>query len=140
MQQSYIFQPMFVMILLTLFIALRMLMLRYRAVLKDGLRARYFLLNQGYELPDYLVKVTQHYENLFETPILFYFAIFAVFVLNQVDVGYLALAWLYVVFRVIHAYVHITYNNLKHRRWVFLCSMIVLYTMWGRIMLQVIFQ
>jgi len=60
------------MFLLSLSIGIRMLQLRFRTVLKDKLHPGYFKLNRGAKLPDYLVQANQHYENLYETPVLFY--------------------------------------------------------------------
>ena len=72
MHQALIFLPLFAMFLLTFFIGLWLLKLRFKAVKKNGLNLGYFLLNKGAKQPDYLAKVTNHYTNLFELPDLFY--------------------------------------------------------------------
>ena len=138
MQQNWIFYPVIGMVLLTLYISARMLVMRFRAVKQDGLNPAYFLLNRGGKPPDYLVKVTQHYENLFESPVLFYLAIVLIFVTSSADPVYLSLAWLYLTLRVIHAIIHTTYNNLLHRQRAFLFGSLVLYGMWLRLFIQLI--
>ena len=47
MQTTWILYPMFAMVMLTLVIAMRMLQLRFRAVLNDSLNPAYFKLNRG---------------------------------------------------------------------------------------------
>ena len=84
--QATLLLPVAGMVFLTVGIALWMLKLRYKAVLEDGVSAKYFKLNRGAKLPEYLVRVTQHYENLFETPVLFYVAILLILVLEINDI------------------------------------------------------
>ena len=130
MNQLFLMLPVFGMVFLTVGIALWMLKLRYRAVLKDGVNPAYFKLNRGAKLPDYLVRVTQHYDNLFETPLLFYIAVVFVLVLNQNDWIYVTLAWLYFTSRLAHAYVHTTHNKILVRRNVFIASNVFLLSLW----------
>ncbi|MBT9096440.1 MAPEG family protein [Methylovulum psychrotolerans] len=72
MQQALMVYPMVAMVLLTFVIGIWMLRLRIKAVKEGVLNPGYFLLNRGAKLPDGLAKVTQHYANLFEMPVLFY--------------------------------------------------------------------
>jgi len=132
-QKAMMLLPVVGMIMLTIGISLLMLKHRYRAVLKDGVHPAYFKLNRGAKLPDYVVQVTQHYDNLFEAPVLFYIAMIFVLVLNQVDSIYIVLSWLYLFSRMAHAYVHTTYNALRHRRNTFLASSLVLVVLWVKL-------
>lgn len=137
-QKALMLLPILGMIMLTIRVALMMLKMRYRAVLKDGVHPSYFKLNRGAKLPDYVVKVTQHYENLFEAPILFYLAILLVLILDRIDPLYIILAWLYLFSRLAHAYVHITYNALRHRKNVFIMSSLVLVFLWIKLSIDII--
>lgn len=130
MHQTLILYPMLAMVLLTGWVGVRMLQLRFRAVRRDGLSPGYFLLNRGGRPPDYLVRVTQQYENLFESPMLFYVVLTLVYVTAKADIASLVLAWLYVAARLAHAYVHMGGNVLAHRRRVFLTSAVLLYALW----------
>ena len=138
MQQIWIWYPVLGMALLTFYIGMRVAMLRVKAVREDGLRPAYFLLNRGGKPPEYLIKMTHQYENLFELPILFYLGVGIVFMLNRVDYGYLLLAWSYFVLRIVHAYIHTTYNRLRHRRSVFLFSALILMIFWVRLAIELI--
>lgn len=125
MSPTWILYPLFAMALLTLFVALRI-----QSVRSGKLSVGYFRLNQGDEEPAVLARATQHYDNLFEMPVLYYLIVVVAFITSTVDVLMIVLAWSYVVLRIAHAYVHMTYNNVIHRKNVFLWSTFVLYTMW----------
>ena len=130
MNQNIIFYPVIGMVLLTFLIAIRMLALRIRAVKKEGMNPAFFLLNRGAKQPEYLIKVSQHYENMFELPLLFYIAVMLIYVTNSVDYLYLSLAISFVVIRYFHAYIHVTYNNLIHRKNAFLAGSVILLIIW----------
>lgn len=137
MNQDQILFPLFAMFLLTFCIGVWMLKLRFKAVKEDGLNPGYFQLNRGAKLPDYLAKVTNHYTNLFELPVLFYVACLILYTGHIVDVLYIGFAWTFVGIRCAHAYIHITYNNLKHRRLAFLVGTLTLAFIWARLFIQV---
>jgi hypothetical protein len=136
--QSTLLLPVIGMIFLTVGIALWMLKLRYKAVLEDGVSAKYFKLNRGAKLPDYLVRVTQHYENLFETPVLFYVAILLILVLNINDMSYVLLSWAYFLSRLVHAYIHTIINRLKYRKYAFMVTSLILILLWVRLSIDII--
>lgn len=130
--------PVFGMVALTISIALWMLKLRYRAVREDGVNPSYFKLNRGAKLPDYLIRVTQHFENLLETPILFYLGVLFVLTLNLNDMVYGVLAWLFFISRLVHAYIHTTINKLKLRKNSFIFSSLFLILLWCKLAFDVI--
>ena len=49
-------------------------------------------------------------KNLFEIPVIFYALVLYLYVANGVDATYLAAAWIFVIFRVLHSAVHCTIN------------------------------
>ena len=55
-QKALMILPMIGMVLLTAIVSVRLIQLRYRAVLKDGVSPAFFKLNKGARLPDYLLK------------------------------------------------------------------------------------
>lgn len=138
MSQDLIFLPLFAMFLLTFGIGVWMLKLRFKAVKDDGLNPAYFQLNRGAKLPDYLARVTNHYANLFEFPVLFYVAGLFLYAGHKVDSVYLGLAWAFVGIRYAHAYIHTTYNHLPHRRLAFLTGTLLLAAIWVRLFIQIL--
>lgn len=133
MTTDAIFQPVLVMIALTFAVGLWMLALRIRAVREGRLPGAYFRLYRGGKEPPRLAQVTQHFHNLLEVPPLFYVSLLVIHAMGRVDDFYLALAWLYVLFRLLHTGVHTTYNDVLHRLAAFLASLVVLAVIWGRI-------
>jgi len=108
-------------------------------VIKDGLDPRYFkLYGKDTELPDYLVKVTQHSQNLMEMPFLFYTALILIVVLNINDSFYVLLSWGFLIVRLAHSYIHTTSNRLMWRKNVFIVSMIILFILWIRLGIDLI--
>ncbi len=130
MSQTWILYPLFAMALLTLLVSVRMLRMRVRAVREGSLRLSYFRTNQGAEAPMPLTQTTQHFDNLFEMPVLFYVITIIIYVTHSATPLLLVLAWAYVGLRLGHAYVHMTYNNVLHRLNVFLASTLVMFAMW----------
>jgi hypothetical protein len=128
--QITILYPLFALVLLTFVIAIRMGRLRFAAVKRGDLSAGYYRLNRGGEVPAYLAKVSQNYDNLLELPILFYVVAVLLYVTNRVEVAQLILAWLFVVSRYVHSYIHTTSNNVMHRMRAFLTGVLALIGMW----------
>lgn len=77
----------------------------------------------------------RNYMNLLELPVIFYVASLLIFVINKADMAFLYLAWAYVVLRVIHSAIHLSYNRPLHRGLVFAASNCVLVVIWVRIVL-----
>lgn len=138
MKQALIIYPVFAVVLLTFIIGIRMLRLRIKAVKEGSLNPAYFLLNRGAKLPDDLAKVTQHCANLFEMPILFYVACLSILVTHSTDTVFICLAWIFAGARYLHAYIHITYNGLKHRRLAFLVGTSIVAFMWIKLLIQLL--
>ena len=136
--KSLLLMPLLGMIFLTFGIMVWILKLRYRAVREDGLNPRYFNLYRGGKLPDYLAKVTQHFENLFEMPLFFYIGIILILVLDIVDSFYIFLAWVFFISRLIHTTIHTTYNKVAHRKNAFIISTLILIILWLKITIDII--
>jgi len=131
MNSMAIFYPLILLVALTFFVAFLMLRSRFAAVKNRQVSIKYFQLNKG-ELPEYMQRLSQNYDNLLSMPVLFYCALIIVFVVQIVDEGYLVLAWVYVAARFMHSYIHTVYNNVIHRMVVFVFSALVLMAIWLR--------
>jgi hypothetical protein len=94
------------------------------------LNPRYYELNRGGKLPDYLAKVSHNYDNLLALPILFYVASIMLFVTAKVEVAQIIMAWVFVASRYVHSYIHTTYNNVRHRMKAFMLGVVTLIGMW----------
>lgn len=138
MQANAILFPVFAMILITLYISIRLTVLRHVAVLKDGLNPRFFKHNRGGKPPEYLLRSEDHYVNVYEQPVLFYVVCILIYITGQMDPNLLILAWAYIATRVIHGIVHLRYNKIIWRRNAFYLSTLVLFTLWGYLFIKLI--
>ncbi|HKE42995.1 MAG TPA: MAPEG family protein [Steroidobacteraceae bacterium] len=76
--------------------------------------------------------------NLFEMPVLFYFLIALLMLTNQASEGFVTAAWVYVALRVVHSFIHCTYNRVLQRFLVYAASSLLLWGMWAAFVLKVL--
>ncbi|HEY4747111.1 MAG TPA: MAPEG family protein, partial [Steroidobacteraceae bacterium] len=65
-----------------------------------------------------------------EVPVLFYVLVAFLMIMRHADVIFVALAWLFVATRIVHAAIHVTSNTVMRRGPVFGIGVIVLLIMW----------
>ena len=90
------------MLALTLFVTARLYFVQRRAIKGWEVKYGYFKTYQG-DRPEYVQAARDHYKNMFELPLLFYVWVIVIFLLDSVDSFDLALAWLFVISRIVHA-------------------------------------
>jgi len=79
-------------------------------------------------------------KNLFEMPVLFYAVVLLSLVLMIQDGVLVALAWGFVILRVIHSLIHCSYNNVNHRFGAYALSCLLLLMMWIRLASFILLQ
>ncbi len=126
----HILFPIVAMVSLVVFVVVRLARSRVRAVRRRDISVGYFELFQGSEEPEELRALSRHFVNLFEVPILFYVACIVAYVSVQVDLWLVLLAWLFVVSRYVHSYIHLTSNIVIQRFRVYGIGLAVLVLMW----------
>ena len=132
MKQEAIFQPVLVLVLLTVAVLLRLFLGRVAAV-RGGMQVDFFRTYQGADpSPEAMIVTSRHFSNLFELPVLFYVACLALYATRTVDGTFLALAWVFSVGRLLHSAIHLTYNDVRHRLAVYLLTAAVLLAIWIR--------
>jgi len=125
------FYPLFAMAVLTALVFSLNLGLRIWSVAAKKVKVGHFkLLADDGTVPSFLQAGTRHMANLFETPVLFYVVGVLAIVSHAENPFMLRLAWAYVVLRLIHAVIHMTYNRVIHRMLTFIASFVVLMFMW----------
>ena len=89
-------------------------------------------------LPPWTERVADNYNHLFEQPVVFYVITLSIAVLNNIEPLMIQLAWAYVVLRVLHSIVQITFNFVPLRFTLFVTSWFILGYMTACTILQYI--
>jgi hypothetical protein len=142
MNGNLIFWPVVVQMLLTMAVFVRLINVKVRE-LKAG---KVDLPRRGLHedaWPDSVLQVNNNIRNQFELPVLFYGVCFVLWALEAVGVVALVLAWLFVVSRIVHTWIHLGSNYIPNRRrmftvgwWVLLAMMLlVVWQLVGRALL-----
>jgi len=112
------------------FILYYMLSKRRMAAVRDkGFDPRQF--KENLSEPAESVLVHNNLKNQFELPVLFHAGVLAIFISNADNIITIALAWIFVLSRYAHSYVHITSNRLLLRRPLFMVGFLATVLMWG---------
>jgi hypothetical protein len=118
------------MVLLTFIVGTITIRARFASVKRGDVKARYYKLMAGQNVPDKIIQTTRNFNNQFEVPLLFY-VVGTLYIAMGIESTFaLYCAWLFVVFRVIHAYIHLSYNYVLHRLlafWIALCCVLALW-------------
>ena len=136
MQSSAILYPMFALVAWSFLMAIWMIGTAYKAV-NAGLELRYFRFGDSMEPPAYMRSAYQHYNNLFEMPVLFYTASLTAYVTAAQDALLLGLGWSYVAARVVHSLFHLSNRNIPRRRDSFFVSAALLIAIWVVLLIRV---
>ncbi|MGN6549868.1 MAG: MAPEG family protein [Pararhizobium sp.] len=81
--------------------------------------------------PETSAAAVRNLANQFELPVLFYVVCLSLYVTHGANYFAVALAWLFVVFRVAHASVHLTANDVRMRRPLFIIGLLVVVVLWA---------
>lgn len=129
MNPTAIFWPMAAHFLLVCLVYCLLGWRRREAVLNGAVRPDNFKTRASE--PDVSASVSANLMNQFELPILFHVVCLALFVTNGVSYVAVLLAWLFVALRYVHAFVHVTSNDLRVRSPVFAAGFLVLVVLWA---------
>jgi hypothetical protein len=122
--------PVFVQVALTFVLLFWAGITRVRLVRQGVVKAGDIALRQA-KWPEKATQRINAYENQLELPVLFYVLMLAAVFAGAMTMALAVLSWLFVGSRVLHAYVHVTGNDLRRRFFLFLAGAIVLVAMWG---------
>jgi hypothetical protein len=76
------------------------------------------------------LQVGYSYSNQFELPVLFYVLTILAWVTRHADLIFVVLAWIFVIFRYLQSYVHVTSNQVRYRGTLFAVAALALAVMW----------
>ena len=138
MPQTAIFGPMFATLFLTFLVWVYMYIRRISFITKNTLSPKDLAVPGALAQlsPPEVSNPSDNFKNLFEIPIVFYVLALYLFVTSQVDATYLAAAWVFVAFRVLHSAVHCTINVVMLRFYLHLLSTLAVWFIAARAVLQ----
>ena len=121
--------PMVVQVLLTFILLFWMIGLRLQALRRGQVRAESIALRES-KWPPRVIQIGNAFHNQLEVPVLFYVVMLLALETQTLDLFILVLAWMFVVSRIVHAWIHVTSNQLEHRTPVFLVGAIAVLLIW----------
>lgn len=125
-----VFLPALAMVALTVAVTVRMFLERVRQIRAERIPFREIPSGSQMAARFADTRAADNYRNLFEAPVLFYLALVVAALTANASALLLGLAWAYVALRVLHSWIHCTYNRVKHRFFAFAASNVVLWTLW----------
>lgn len=134
MPQTAIFGPVFATILLTVIVWVYMYIRRIRFIVSSRISPADLAVPGALARlsPPAVSNPSDNFRNLFEIPVIFYALALYLFVTRQVDGAYVAAAWIFVAFRVLHSAVHCTINIVMLRFYLYLFSTVAVWFLAAR--------
>lgn len=118
------------MVLLTAAVGVRLLLVRMREMREKRVHPQAASTSVQMAAKLQNVQAADNFKNLFEVPVLFYALCSVALGLSHVP-GWLVFgAWVFVLLRFAHSYIHCTYNKVMHRFPVFMVGFAVVVVLW----------
>jgi hypothetical protein len=136
MSVEMILLPLFVEVILTFALLFWLGPLRARDF-RSGLREEDIALRE----PNWskrALQVQYSFSNQFELPVLFYVLTVLAYVTHHAGTLFVVLAWVFVIFRLFQAYVHVTNNKVRLRGIFYGISALALAIMWIVFIIQIL--
>ena len=128
MTQASFFLPLILQILLTMLLYIALAVAKSRAASAGQVNLERRALHAD-AWPDSVIKINNNIRNQFEVPVLFFVITIILWLINETGVLVQGLAWLFVISRYAHSYVHTGANNVLVRRRVFMLGTVVVIVM-----------
>ena len=121
---------MFALAAWTTIVLLMIPVVRIRAALRREVRSNDFRFGESAAVPGQVSLPNRNYMNLLELPMLFYVVCIVLYVTAGASTTTIALAWAFVVLRIAHSLIHLTYNRVVHRLAAFTAANVALVMLW----------
>ena len=124
MNQTTLLTPIFVLVLwtFTVFLVLAFGRIKYTKNPQDAAHSK----DLKGTMPDWVERAADNYNHLFEQPVAFYALTLCAAVINNFDSFLVQLAWAFVVLRIMHSLVQLTFNLVLLRFFIFVMGWLVL--------------
>lgn len=139
MSVQFVLLPLFVEVALTFGVMFGMMYCRTTALQRGETRVEDIALRE----PNWPVRANQFaysFANQFELPVLFYVLTILEIITRQADLLFVVLAWIFVVMRMLQAFVHVTNNDVLVRGAFYGVGAIILVVMWVIYIVRILFE
>ena len=127
---AHIFLPVLTLIVGTLVFTAIMGISRVKAARSGAVDYRIFKVYRNkLDMPDAMLKMSNHYDNLMTMPIVFYVIVMMIYVTENVDKFFVLLAWTFVATRLVHSFIHLGQNHPLKRFFAFGTGVMILLAM-----------
>ena len=121
--------PLFVQVALTFGLLIWMASARTATISRGETKMRDIALGQP-AWPAKPTQISNCYDSQFQIPLLFYVLVTLAWITRQADLLFVVMAWIFVLSRLAHAYIHTTSNHVPTRFRAFAFGMLLLLLMW----------
>ena len=121
--------PLFVQVALTFGLLVWMAYARTSSVSRGETKMRDIALGEP-AWPAKPTQISNCYDSQFQIPVLFYVLVILAWITRQADLLFVVMAWIFVLSRLAHAYIHTTSNHVPTRFRAFAVGLLVLLLMW----------
>ena len=129
--------PLFVEVILTFVLMLQMGALRRADYSSGAVRADDIALREP-RWPQRTTQAANAFSNQFELPVLFYVLTILAWMTRHAGIVFVVLAWIFVICRVLQAYIHVTSNVVRYRGLFYSIGALVLMIMWALFIIEVL--
>jgi hypothetical protein len=129
-------QPVVALVGLTALVWCLMVVWRNFAVIRRAASLRYFQTLTVDAPAEWVERPSRAYMNLLELPVMFYAACVLMLITGKFDGVQVALAWVFVLTRCVHAFIHIGFNYVPLRFAAFFAGSVTLGVLWVRFAAQ----
>jgi|SRR6185369_3075551 len=126
---QFILLPLFVQVALTFFLIFWTARARIGAIRGGQASMKDTALGQQ-NWPARATQIANCYNSQFQIPVLFYVLTILAIMTRHADILFLVMAWLFVITRLVHAYIHTGTNYVPHRFNAFAAGVLILLLMW----------
>jgi hypothetical protein len=137
MTTQAILLPLFVEVILTFLLWVGMATLRTRDFSSGAVRPEEIALREPNWRPRTL-QFAYAFSNQFEIPVLFYVLTILAYVTHLAGLIFVVLAWIFVIFRILHASVHVTSNIVRLRGTLYGVAVVALALNWAIYIFEVL--
>jgi hypothetical protein len=138
MDVRFVLLPLFVEVILTFVLLFSLAPMRARDLRSRTVRTADIALGERRWSPR-TQQVSNCFDNQFQLPVLFYVLTILSIITRHADIIFLLLAWIFVLSRLVHAYVHVTSNRVQLRGAVWGIGALALLIAWVIFMVRILF-